>query len=102
MEAPDDRHHGLAGLLLEGEGGQRPLGPVWPGAREGRPPRARGAGGEGQEHGQYENGRREEPASSVAPHRMWNLAFTTLPFFFWQRYQEETSFIGTHRLSSLR
>jgi hypothetical protein len=35
-------------------------------------------------------------------HRMWNLVFTTLPFFFRALYHADTSFMGTHRRSSLR
>ena len=34
--------------------------------------------------------------------RMWNFSFTTRPSRERQRYQAETSFIGTHRRSSLR
>ena len=37
-----------------------------------------------------------------ACYRMWNFDFTTRPSFRRARYQADTSFIGTHRRSSLR
>ena len=42
------------------------------------------------------------PAAQPAAQRMWNFSFTTRPSRERQRYHAETSFIGTHRRSSLR
>ena len=46
--------------------------------------------------------RPQVPPKSGSLHRMWNFCFTTRPLTLRQRYQPETSFMGTNRRSSLR